>query len=178
MPDRPALAPGGFRQPAEWTTPDPLVSKGEREDVRETMARHLNFERADKRKRPYWREERVLGKTITDKQNQAVLVIGKDQWTRQEMIEQLRCGNFQAAANLSKIAHKLQVDSLKQLTGKHSMEDLFAERGCGVMTMFVLMCAQEARGRDPIAYLHRKPDEIVTLSTEKHRVVKQLAASA
>lgn len=142
------------------------------------MAKHLRFERSDKRKRPYWRDERLLGKTFLDKQNEGVLTIGKDVWTRQEMVEVLKCGNFVAAQNLSKIAAKLQVDSLKQLAARFTMEDLFAESHFGITTMFVFMCALEAAERNPLQWVHRKPDEIVTLSTEKHRVLKARARVA
>jgi len=142
------------------------------------MARHLRFDHTDKRKRPYWRDERLLGKTFLDKQNEGVLVIGKDVWTRQEMVELLKCGNFVAAQNLTKIAAKLNVDSLKQLSARFSMEDLFAESHFGITTMYVLMCALEAAQRNPLEWVHRKPDEIVTLSTEKHRVLKAKANAA
>lgn len=134
------------------------------------MAKHLSFGHTDKRRRPYWRDERLLGKSFLDRQQEHILVIGKDSWSRQEIVDDLHLGNFVAALNLTKIAAKLQVDSLTQLTSRFTMEDLFAERGFGITTMVVLMSAQEARKHDPIKWIDRKADEIVTLSTEKHRV--------
>jgi len=107
-----------------------------------------------------------------DRQQEGILVIGKDVWTREEVVNDLRLGNFQAAHNLSKIAAKLQVDSLDQLVSRFTMEDLFAEHGFGTTTMVVLMSAQEAKRKDPLKWIHRKADEIVTLSTEKQRVLK------
>jgi len=142
------------------------------------MARHLPFQHGDRRKRPYWRDERLLGKTFIDKQNEGVLIIGKDVWTRKEMVEELKCGNFVAALNLTKIAATLQVDSLKQLASRFSMEDLFAESRFGVTTMFVLMCALEHAQRNPLEWVHRKPSEVVTLATEKHRVLTSLKTKA
>lgn len=139
------------------------------------MARHLRFEHStDKRKRPYWRDERLLGKTFVHRQQEGVLIIGKDIWTRQQLVENLKCGNFAAAANLSKIAGKLQVDSLEQLISRFTMEDLFIEDRFGIVTMYVLMCALEARQRNPLDWVDRKPADIVTLDTEKHRAKKAL----
>jgi hypothetical protein len=137
------------------------------------MARHLPFTNGDKRRRPYWRDQRLLGKSFLDKQSESVLIIGKDSWSRQEVVDNLHIGNFAAAQNLSKIANKLNVDSLEQLTSRFTMEDLFAERGFGVVTMVVLMAAQEAKNKDPMKWLDKKPADIVTLSTEKHRILKQ-----
>jgi hypothetical protein len=141
------------------------------------MARHLAFKhQTDRRRRPYWRDERLLGKTFFDKQNEALLIIGKDMWTRQELVDHLHVGHFIAAANLSRIAKKLDVESLAQLAARFSMEDLFKETGFGITTMVVLMAALEAKQRDPMKWIDRKGDEIVTLSTEKHRALKQPAA--
>lgn len=139
------------------------------------MAQHhrLVATSGTKRKRPYWREERLLGKTFLDKQSEGILRIGKDVWTRQEIIDDLHCGNMVAAINLSKVAAKLQVDSLEQLVSRFSVEDLFQETGFGVTTMYVLLCAQEAKQRDPIQWLDHKPEELVTLSTEQHRARKK-----
>jgi hypothetical protein len=125
----------------------------------------------DKRRRPYWRDERLLGKTFIEKQQEGILAIGRDIWSRQEIVDELHCGNFVAAQNLTKVARKLDVDSLDQLLNRFTIEDLFAQDGFGITTMFVLMCAQEARKKDPLAWVDRKPDEMVTLSTEKHRAL-------
>lgn len=138
------------------------------------MAKHLNFAHTDKRRRPYWRDQRLLGKHFIDKQQERILVIGRDGWTRQEIVDELHCGNFVAAQNLTKVARKLDVESLDQLVARFTIEDLFAETGFGITTMFVLMCAQEARQKDPIKWVDKKPDDIVTLSTEKHRALKRL----
>lgn len=132
------------------------------------MARHLPFAH-DKRRRPYWRDPALLGKAYFDKQAQPVLIIGKDTWSRQEMVDDMHCGNFVAAANLSKLAAKLQVDSLEQLVNRFTLEDILQERGIGITTVVVLMQAQEAKKKDPLVWIDRKPNEIVTLTTEQHR---------
>jgi hypothetical protein len=131
--------------------------------------------RSHKRRRPYWRDEALLGKTFLDKQQEGILVIGRDVWTRQQIVDHLHCGNFVAAQNLTKVAKKLQVDSLEQLTQRFTIEDLFAQSGFGITTMFVLMCAQEAKHKDPLQWVDRQPDKIVTLATEKQRVLKKQA---
>jgi hypothetical protein len=127
----------------------------------------------DKRQRPYWRDNGLLGKTFLDRQAEGILVIGRDVWTRQEIVDDLHCGNFVAAQNLTKIARKLQVESLDQLVSRFTLEDLFLENGCGVTTVYVLLCAQEARKKDPLKWVDRTPDDMVTLSTEKLRARKQ-----
>jgi hypothetical protein len=136
------------------------------------MARHLAFANGDRRKRPYWRDGRLLGKHLIDLQEEEILVIGKDSWSRQEIVDLLHCGNFVAAQNLSKLAKKLDVESLEQLLSRFTMEDLLAETGVGVVTIFVLMCAMDSRKKDPMKYVNRKPADIVTLSSEKRRAVK------
>ena len=141
------------------------------------MARHLAFAHADKRRRPYWRDSHLLSKTFTNKQQEGILTIGRDVWTRQQIVDDLHCGNFIAAQNLSKVARKLEVRSLEDLASQYSLEDLFSQTGVGITTMYVLMCALEAKHRDPMKWIDRKPDEVVTLDTEKHRVrAKKTAA--
>lgn len=141
------------------------------------MAHALRLTTHDRRRRPYWRSEQLLGKTFISKQQEAILAIGRDVWTRQQLVDDAHCGNFIAAHNLTKVARKLQVDSLDQLLTRFTMEDLFAEQGFGLTTMYVLMCVQESRHKDPLKWVDRKPSEIVTLSTEKHRALaKQRAA--
>jgi hypothetical protein len=137
------------------------------------MRRHLALAHSDKRRRPYWKNERLLGKSFMDRQSEAVLIIGKDTYTRQEVIDKLHLGNFAACGIVSKMAAKLQVDSLAQLTTRYTMEDLLAERGFGEISTIVLMAAEEDHKRNPYDWLNRKPDDIVTLSTEKHRARKK-----
>jgi hypothetical protein len=136
------------------------------------MPTHAHVAR-DKRRRPYWRSDGLLGKTFRDKQDEHILVIGKDQWSRQEIVDELHCGNFVAAANLTKIARKLDVASLEQLISRFTLEDLFQERGCGITTVYVLLCAQEAANKDPLKWVDREPDDLVTLTTEQHRARKR-----
>lgn len=131
------------------------------------------FARDDKRRRPFWRENGLLGKSFRDKQNENILIIGRDAWSRQEIVDHLHCGNFVAAQNLTRIARKLNVESLDQLVSRFTLEDLFQETGVGITTVFVLMCAQEAKQKDPLTWVDRKPEELVTLSTEQHRARKR-----
>src|SRR5262245_56038578 len=141
------------------------------------MAQHrgsqLRVTQPDKRRRPYWRDDALLGKTFLDRQREHILVIGKDAWSRQDIVDQLHCGHFVAAANLTKIAKKLNVDSLDELTSRYTLEDLFREHGCGITTVYVLLCAQEAQHRDPLKWIDREPADLVTLSTERLRARKR-----
>lgn len=128
---------------------------------------------ADSRRRPYWRNERLLGKTFINQQHENILIIGHDAWTRQQIVEDLKCGNFVAAANLTKIVRKLPVTSLDDLCANYTIQDLFQINGWGLRTMFVFLCAQENKQRDPMKYIDHKPDDVVTLGTEQYRARKQ-----
>lgn len=127
-------------------------------------------------RRPYWRDPSLLGKTYFDRQEEVILEIGRDVWTRKEAVEKLKLGNSASAINLTKIARRLQVESLEQLIARFTMEDLFLLQGFGISTMVALMSAQESRQRDPIVWIDKTPEDMVTLGTFKHRALKQLHA--
>jgi len=137
------------------------------------MARHLRFGHGDKRRRPYWRDSRLLGKTWVDKQTEKILILGIDAWTRQQIVDDLHIGNFNAAQNLTRIANTLDVQSLDDFVARFTIQDLMQQRGVGETTVIVFMAAQEARQKDPIKWLDHKPSDLVTLATEKHRAMKR-----
>lgn len=159
-----AVANAGSRAAATVAQP-----KAKERDV-DGMSKHFRFD-PDRRRRPYWRDERLLGKTFVDKQQEAVAVIGKDVYTRQDLIDKAHCGNFAAALNLSKIAANLQVESLAQLVARYPMEELLQQRGFGLATAFVLMCLQEVEGFNPMKLIDLKPKDMVTITTLKHRAL-------
>lgn len=138
----------------------------------------------DKRRRPFWRDPALLGKTYFDRQQEIILTIGKDVWTREEAVERLRLGNSAAAINLTRVATDLEVASLDQLISRYTMDDLFHRPGFGVVTAIVLMKAQADKGHDPVDLLDRNREAdapTVTLGTMKHRALqdqKQAATAA
>jgi hypothetical protein len=119
-----------------------------------------------------WSDQRLLGKHFIDTQHEAVLRIGKTVFTRQEMVDRLRCGNFNAARRLTRAATELGVASAQEMAARVSLEDLFKVRDVGVTTVYVWLCLLEGMNKNPLQWLDRSEDEIVTLTTEKKRVVK------
>jgi hypothetical protein len=132
--------------------------------------------RTDKRKRPYWRDSALLGKTFLDRQAQPILRIGKDAWSRQEIVDDLHCGNFVAAQNLTRVADELDAKSLDDLAARYTLEDLFQINRCGITTVFVFLSALDSRGKkDPMEWIDHEPADVVTLSTERLRARKRKA---
>jgi hypothetical protein len=114
-----------------------------------------------------------MGKTFLDRQNEVVLRIGNDAWTRDELVTRLRCANVNAARLLTKAAEQLQVENVKQMAARVTLEDLFALKHVGITTVYVWLCVLESDTHDPLKWIDRKADDVVTLSTEKLRVKKQ-----
>lgn len=141
------------------------------------MARHNPRFHTDKRRRPYWREPDVLGKTFSDRQQQDILVFGSDRFSRQRVVDELHCGNFVAAQTLSRLVRDLDITNLDDLSRRYSLEDLFKLPGFGITCAYVYLCALEAKGRDPLAVLDQA-HQPVTLSTRKHRVLVQQREAA
>lgn len=123
-----------------------------------------------------WNDQRLLGKHFIDTQREIVLRIGKTGWTRQEMVDRLKCGNFNAARRLTRAATELGVSSAQEMASRVSLEDLFKVRDVGVTTVYVWLCILEGMNKNPLQWLDRAEDEIVTLSTEKQRLKKALPA--
>jgi hypothetical protein len=122
--------------------------------------------------RSKWRNEQLMGKSFLDRQSEIVLQIGSDAWTRDELVTRLKCANVNAARILSKAAEQLQVESAKQMAARVSLEDLFTLKGIGITTVYVWLCVLESDAHDPMKWIDRKADNLVTLSTEKLRVKK------
>lgn len=120
-----------------------------------------------------WRSQKLLGKPFADQMHQIVLEIGEDVWTRQELVEHLRCGHFRAAQILSVAVREFQPKNLRELMQRINIYDLFALKGVGVTTAYVWLCALDARGSDPVRWLQTEPKEQrITLPTYKLRTVK------
>lgn len=119
-----------------------------------------------------WNNQRLLGKTFVDRQHEIVLRIGKTGYTRQQMVDTLHCGNFNAARRLSRAAEQLAVNSAQEMATRVSLEDLFRIRDVGVTTVYVWLCILETLNKNPLQWLDRSTDEIVTLATEKDRIKK------
>lgn len=119
------------------------------------------------RRRSNFRTPEILGKHFVDKLNQPWLIIGSDSWTKQEMIEELHCGNFSAARTLTRELEAKGIKSVKHATREMTLHELLKTHGIGETSCYVFMCAVSARGQDPIEWLDQ--GKVRTISTEiKH----------
>lgn len=121
-----------------------------------------------------WRDSRLLGTPFVRRQNEAVLVIGKDSWTRQQMVDELKCGNFRSARILTEAARNLNVRDTNHMADVIALEDLFTQRNVGVTTIFTWMCVLAAKKHNPLLWLNRSPEDMVTIHTEKMRFKNSL----
>lgn len=122
-----------------------------------------------------WKTSSLLGKGFTDRMNEVVLEVGKDRWTRQELIDQLHCANFRAAHMLSEGLRLFQPRSVKELMNRITIYDLMSVEGIGVTAGYVWMCLLEAMGINPLTWLQRgqkKEDHALSLTAYKLRTQK------
>jgi hypothetical protein len=122
--------------------------------------------------RSRWRNEHLMGKTFLERQNEVVLQIGSDAWTRDELVTRLKCANVNAARILTKAAEQLQVENVRQMAARVTLEDLFAVKRVGITTVYVWLCVLESDSQSPLKWIDRKEEDLVTLNTEKLRVKK------
>jgi len=114
-----------------------------------------------------FRTPEILGKQLVDKLNQPWLTIGSDVWTKQEMIDLLKCGNFTAAATLTRELKAAGIKSVKHALREMTLYDLLKIRGIGETSCYVFMCAVESLNFDAVEWLDQP--EPRTLATEiKH----------
>jgi hypothetical protein len=106
---------------------------------------------------------------FTDSKQFALLVIGSDRWSYQE-VAALGIIQPRACRILSKIAHDLKVRNTKDLYAKTSPYMLAGTEGCGVTTLYVALCVFKSIGLDSEKWYVRGEKEAVrTFDTLKHR---------
>ncbi len=96
-----------------------------------------------------WLSESFLGKTFMDLQQEVVLEIGNDRYTRQQMVHTLGVGNLAAARRLTNtIKSELggHVANIKDLARTLSFDDFLRIEGVGVTIAYVLLSAMEDQG--------------------------------
>jgi hypothetical protein len=76
-----------------------------------------------------------------------VLQLGRNEITRQRLIEDYQVGNMNAAAMLSKTLKRLRVGTIEQLA-KIDPGDLYRVHGCGHTQVYVAMCLLDHHGYD------------------------------
>jgi hypothetical protein len=126
-----------------------------------------------------YRSPELLGKSFVDRQHEIVLRIGDDQWSREGLVTDLKCGNFAAAARLTKTLERDRVNSVQDAVRRISLHDLLEREGVGETTAYVFMCAIDAIGKNPLTWCgqgHSKAQPLRTLPTEKRRALSNKAA--
>lgn len=111
---------------------------------------------------------KFLGQTFVSRLNEVALQIGKDQWTRHQLADELRVANFKAAALVTRAMRELQVKNLEEVFSWNPA-DLANVHNLGETGMYVLLRALEARGHNPRAWYGYKSDDLVTFRTLKLR---------
>jgi len=115
-----------------------------------------------------------LGKTFVAGLHDVKLVIGKTEFTHQQMIDLLGCGNFAAAARLTKVLKRLGVTTIPMLR-KLDPASLFREKNVGMTTVYVAMCVLDAHQYDVEEWWgwKQQKDNVVKFSTYKHKLLQR-----
>lgn len=95
-----------------------------------------------------------MGKTFIDRLDEPILSIGKDVFSRRQMIDELHCANFAAAARLSQAVEGFAPKSINDLARRLSLDNLLGVDGVGVMTVFVWLTVLDHAGKDPEGWLN------------------------
>jgi hypothetical protein len=118
--------------------------------------------------------ERFLGKTFVTRLSEVALQIGQDTWTRHELANDLGCGNYRAAALVTRAMRRLKVRSVQEVFTFDPI-DLAGIHNLGETGMWVLLRALEARGYNTLAWYGatKKDHDLVTFRTLKIRRKKR-----
>jgi hypothetical protein len=109
----------------------------------------------------------TIGKGFADKLDMLVFKASPVlAFTRREMVENLGCANFQAAARLAKALRKLGITTSVQLH-KTDPFSIVRVRGIGEASMYVAMCILDAAGYDVIKWWGWKDTNTVKFSSFK-----------
>lgn len=117
--------------------------------------------------------EAVIGKGFADKLDEIVLSVSdKLSYTRRDMVENLGCANFIAAARLEKALKKLEITSPSQLF-KTDPFSLVRVRGIGEAAMYVAMCILDASQYNVQEWWGWKGTNDTKFSSFKHSATKR-----
>lgn len=117
--------------------------------------------------------EKVIGKTFADKLDTVVFVLGKEEFTHRQMVEDIGCANFIAAARLSKVLKRLKIETPAQLY-KTDPFSLARAKGIGETALFVAMCILDKHRYDVMKWWeYKQEDNVVKFSTFKHHALRR-----
>ena len=95
--------------------------------------------------------EKIIGKGFADKLDEIVFDIGSLQYSRRQMVEELGCANFIAAARLQKVLRRLGIKNGKQLYNLDPLS-LARAKGIGETALFVAMCILDSGNLDVVEW--------------------------
>jgi hypothetical protein len=114
--------------------------------------------------------EQVIGKGFADKLDEQIFKVDESfGYTRREMVENLGCANFIAAARLAKVLRRLAVNSPARLN-KLDPFSLARAKGIGESALFVAMCILDASGYDVIKWWGFKGNQAKFSSFKSHAI--------
>lgn len=115
----------------------------------------------------------TIGKTFADKLDEVVFAVSDTlTFTRREMIEVLKCGNFNAATRLEKALKKLGVKTPAQLY-KMDPFSLVRIRSIGETSLFVAMCILDMAGYDVVKWWGWHDTNTVKFASFKRDAIKR-----
>lgn len=112
--------------------------------------------------------EKIIGKGFADKLDEVLIDAGnKLYYTRRQMVEELGCANFVAAAKLNKILKRLKIESPAQLNNMDPYS-LARVKGIGESCLFVALCILEAANYDVEKWWGWNDNEVKFSSFKSH----------
>jgi hypothetical protein len=115
--------------------------------------------------------ESVIGKGFADKLDETIIDAGsKLYYTRRQMVEELGCANFVAAAKLNKVLKRLKVETPSQLHNTDPFS-LARTKGIGEACIFVVMCILDANKYDVIKWWRWNEEDRTKFSSFKSHAI-------
>ena len=117
--------------------------------------------------------ETTIGKGFADKLDEVVLEAGgKLVFTKRQMVEDLGCANFLAAARLQKALRKLDIVTPAQLFRTDPFS-IVRVRGIGEAAMFVAMCILDHAQYNVQEWWGWKETNTLKFSSFKHNAIRR-----
>lgn len=121
--------------------------------------------------------ETTIGKSFADKLDEIILEVSpKLTYTRRQMVEDLGCANFVAAAKLQKVLRKLGIESAAQLFRTDPFS-IVRVKGIGETSMFVAMCILDAAQYNVQEWWGWKETNDLKFSSFKHNATTRARKS-
>lgn len=115
----------------------------------------------------------TIGKTFADKLDEVVFAVSDTlTFSRRDMIEVLKCGNFNAATRLEKALKKLGIKTPAQLY-KLDPFSLVRIRSIGETSLYVAMCILDSAGYDVVKWWGWHDTNTVKFASFKRDAIKR-----